>query len=71
MSTMQDLYDDIEWNPEHDGSTSSILDYEEEKRPRRKHSDTMKEKWMEHIYDAIALCTLAAVLATLFKLLVN
>ncbi len=71
MSTMKDPYDYIQWNPERGRSMSFILDHGEEKKRGRKHSFRMKEKWMVHIYDVIALCTLAAVLATFFKLLLN
>lgn len=69
MSTMKDPYDRIEWNP--DRNSRAGLANREEKSQGRKRTDRGREKWKAYFYDMIALCTLAAVLATLFKLLLH
>ncbi len=71
MSTMKDPYDYIEWNPGRDRSISVALSHEQKKRWRGKRTGRMGKQWIGHIYDLIALCTLAAVVVTLFKLLLN
>ena len=71
MSTMKDPYDYIEWNPDRNHRIPVALDYGEEKRRRRKRTGRMSEPWIGHIYDLIALFTLAAVVATVLKLLLN
>jgi hypothetical protein len=71
MSTMKDPYDYIEWNPDRSHWIPIALYYREEKRRRRKRTSRSGEQWIGHIYDLIALFTLAAVLATLFKLLLH
>lgn len=71
MSKLKDPYDYIEWNPDRDRSMSFVLDHKEEKIWRRKRTPRMGEQWIGHVYDLIALLTLAAVIVTLFRLLLN
>lgn len=69
MSSMKDPYDYIEWNPDRNHQIPIALHYREEKKRRRKRTSRSKEQRIGRVYDLIALFTLAAVLATLFKLL--
>jgi hypothetical protein len=71
MSTIKDPYDYIEWNPDRNHRIPTAIDYGEEKRQGRKRIGRMGEQWIGYVYDLIALFTLAAVLATLFKLLLH
>lgn len=71
MSTMKDPYDYIEWNPDRNRRLPIALGYGEEKRRRRKRIGGVDEPWIGQIYDLIALFTLAAVVATLLKFLLN
>lgn len=71
MSTMKDPYDYIKWNPDRNHRIPVSLDCGEEKRRRRKGIGGVGEPWIGHIYDLIVLFTLAAVVATLLKLLLN
>lgn len=71
MSTMKDPYEYIEWNPDSGHRIPIALHDREEKRRRRKRTSRSREQWIGHVYDLIALFTLAAVLATFFKLLMH
>ena len=68
MSMLKDPYDYIEWNPDRKYSISSVSDYKEEKRWRRKRGGRAGKQWLDYVYDLIAFLMQVAILATLFKL---
>ena len=57
MST-KDVYDLIEWKPEHNGSKIFALKQEEVNERRRK-------QLVDYVYDLLTICTLVVAFATL------
>lgn len=71
MSAMKDPYDYIEWIPDRGHWIPIALHHRKDERRRRKRISRSAGQWIGQIYALMALFTLAAVLATLFKLLLR
>jgi len=71
MSKIKDPNDYIELDFDPNHPIPVALDYGEEKKRGRKRIGRVGEPWVGYIYDLIVLFTLAAVVATLLKLLLN
>lgn len=70
MSSLKDPYEVIEWNP--DCERNALLDVRYRgARGWAIYTANMKRQYIGLLYDLIALCTFAAVLAAIFRLLVS
>jgi hypothetical protein len=70
MSSLKDPYEVINWNPNCERNALPDVGYEGE-RGWGIYTGNMKSQRIGQLYDLISLCTLAAALATFFRLLFN
>ncbi|HJT56114.1 MAG TPA: hypothetical protein VJ761_06455 [Ktedonobacteraceae bacterium] len=70
MSPLTDPYEVIGWNPNGELLVLPAAGHQGE-RGWEFYTFNMKRQWIGVLYDLIALCTFAAVLAAFFRLLFN